>query len=159
MNQDFEPINTGENRAERDDKGRFLNGNPGKPKGVKHHSTRLIRNVLFDVFEQEFTPEKITGYMASLDDVDKLRFMVNLLPYMTPRIKPEPENLIIPNPEGGNFDLSVLSDDELRTLLAIQEKVKDQQKPIQPPIAWVKGGEPITEIKRIIIDPKEKGFD
>jgi hypothetical protein len=155
---DKTPIKTDGNGHDRDDKGRFVNGNPGKPKGVKHRSTRLVRHVLFDVFEKEFAAEKITSYMASLDDVDKLRFMVNLLPYIAPRIKPEPENLMIPTPEGGNLDLSVLTDDELRTLLAIQEKVKGQQKPIQPPIAWVKSEEPVTEIRRVIVDPKsDKG--
>lgn len=128
MNQDNEPIKTDGN-GQRDDKGRFSQGNPGKPKGATHRLTGAVKNVLLDVFNTEYTPEKIRAYIQTLDDPDKLRFLVNLLPYIVPKAppaKPEPDEL-----KESPFDYSKLTNDELRYLARLQEKVR-----VTPPIKW-----------------------
>jgi hypothetical protein len=117
--------------GQRDDKGRFAEGNPGKPKGARHKLTGAIKNILMDVFETDFTAEKIRSYIQSLDDADKLRFMVNLLPYIAPKAPPAPPEPEAP--EESPFDPSKLSDDELRYLAQLQEKARRDRT---PPIRW-----------------------
>jgi hypothetical protein len=136
-NSDITPIKTGEN-GQRDDKGRFAEGNPGKPPGARHRITKHIKNVLAEVVHEHFTPDKIGRYIDSLDDTDKLRFFVNLLPYIAPKAPPplpEPKEI-----EESPFDPSKLSDDELRYLAKLQEKAKRDiqitRTIVEPPIRW-----------------------
>lgn len=113
----------------RDDKGRFLEGNKGKPKGAKHKSTATVKAVLLDVFREEYTPEKIIEYISELSTHDKLRFLTALLPYISPRATaPEPE----PD-ETPEIDLSKFTDDELRYIAQLQEKARANNT---PPIKW-----------------------
>lgn len=121
-------------------KGHTNNPN-GRPKGTPNKATKKVKNVLQQVFEEEYTPEKIRAYIQGLDDTDKLRFLVQLLPYLAPKQRPEePEEVLAP--DFNRIDLSSLTDTDLRTLQAIQEKYE------------LSAGKEIKEIRRIIVDPR-----
>jgi hypothetical protein len=116
-------------------KGHTNNPN-GRPKGTPNKATRRVKAVLMDIFDTEYTPDKIREYMADLDHTDKLRFFVQVLPYLAPKHRPE-DDRPIDAPNFNSIDLSTLSDDELTVLETLQKKVE----------------QPTTEITRIIIDP------
>jgi hypothetical protein len=139
----------------RNEKGHFVEGNTGKPKGATHKAAGRVKSLLLGVLDEHYSPEKIARYIEDLSDADKLRFFVNLLPYVTPKATPPGE--ATPD-ETTPIDLSKLTDDELRYVAALQSKAKAKGA-INPPIAWINGGEPITEIKRVIIDPVERHAD
>ena len=130
--------------------GHFAKGNEGKPKGATHKASGRVKSLLFGIMDEHYTPEKIRQYIEDLSDADKLRFMVNLLPYITPKAAPIDD--ATPD-EATPIDLSKLTTDELRYIAALQNKAKAIET-VRPPIEWVNGGEPITEIRRVIIDPK-----
>jgi len=133
--------------AERDNKGRFTEGNSGKPRGAKHKLTARVKQTLEDVIAKEYTSEKIEEYLQELDNTDKLRFFVQLLPYVASKAPaPDPE----PDPdETAPLDLSKFTDDELRYIAKLQEKARANNT---PPIRW--GDEEPMKITRIIVDPK-----
>jgi hypothetical protein len=111
-------------------KGHTNNPN-GRPKGTPNKATRRVKAVLMDIFETEYTPEKIRHYMECLDDADKLRFFVQVLPYLAPKHRPE-DDRPIDAPNFNTIDLSTLTDKELTALQSIQEKIS--QAPKLPPI-------------------------
>lgn len=105
----------------RTNKGTFAAGNPGRPTGATNIATRAVRTLLQQIIENHYSVEQVAAYMTALDDTDKLRLFVQLLPYVAAR----PKNLE-DNETAENFkqlDLSVLSDEDLRTLAAIQNKL------------------------------------
>lgn len=103
-------------------KGHTNNPN-GRPKGTPNKATRKVKSTLQKVFDEAYTPEKILEYIEELDDTDKLRFLVQLLPYLAPKHKAEePEEILAP--DFNRVDLSSLNEKELKMLEAIQQKVK-----------------------------------
>lgn len=95
----------------------------GRPKGTPNKATRRVREVLQLVFDEMYTADKIMAYMASLDDTDKLRFMVQLLPYLAPKHRAEDAADVLPS-NFSRVDLSKLTDNELIALEAIKQKIE-----------------------------------
>ena len=75
--------NNGEN-SERDDKGRFGPGNPGKPKGAVMHTSSKVKQAVVDFLE--LNTVNIQETFDKLKPVDKLRFIADILPYAAPKL-------------------------------------------------------------------------
>jgi len=141
-------MRTNNQRSLRDQRGRFNQGNPGKPKGARNKIAGELKDILSEVIRGEYTAEKIQSYLQALDDADKLRFFVQLLPYLAPKAPAEPPAEEPEDMEG--FDLSKLTDEELRIIARLQEKATT------PPIRWGPEENPIKEIRRVVIYPDGK---
>jgi hypothetical protein len=132
-------------QSNKDKLGRFTQGNTGKPKGARSRLNAKLKDTLEEVIANEYTAEKIQLYIQELDFTDRLRFFVQLLPYVASKapaaeVEPEPE-------ENGVIDYSKFTDEELREIVRLQEKARANTT---PPIQW--RDEPMT-ITRTIIDP------
>jgi hypothetical protein len=68
------------------------NNREGRPKGKPNKSTALIRGVLLEVMETKFKASDICTMIDQLTDLDKLRFLVQILPYLSPKKQPELED-------------------------------------------------------------------
>lgn len=77
------PEKNGE-KTERDEKGRFGAGNPGKPKGAISHTSSKVKQAVVDFLERN--TENIQDSFDKLKPVDKLRFISDILPYATPKL-------------------------------------------------------------------------
>ena len=75
--------NNGEN-TERDDKGRFGVGNPGKPKGAITHTSSKVKQAIVEFLERN--TENIQDSFDKLKPAEKLRFISDILPYATPKL-------------------------------------------------------------------------
>ena len=68
-----------------DAKGRFTNGNPGKPPGAVVKSTTKIKNTLIAFLE--LNAVKIQESFDQLKPVEKLQFITAILPYAIPKMQ------------------------------------------------------------------------
>lgn len=82
MEQDSTEKNGG--KTERDDKGRFGAGNPGKPKGAISHTSSKVKQAVVEFLERN--TENIQESFDKLKPADKLRFISDILPYATPKL-------------------------------------------------------------------------
>jgi len=71
-------------KTERDEKGRFGAGNPGKPKGAISHTSSKVKQAVVDFLERN--TENIQESFDKLKPADKLRFISDILPYATPKL-------------------------------------------------------------------------
>lgn len=79
----METEKNGEN-TERDEKGRFGTGNPGKPKGAVSQSSAKVKQAVIDFLERN--TENIQESFDKLKPVEKLRFISDILPYAAPKL-------------------------------------------------------------------------
>lgn len=82
------PINTDENG--RDDKGRFIKGNSGKPKGAQNTTTKEVKELISD-----FLTDKINDLHKiwdCLSDQEKATLFVHLAKIVVPRPTTQKEN-------------------------------------------------------------------
>lgn len=86
-----EPLNTDENG--RDEQGRFLSGNHGRPKGATNKTTRDLRRFITN-FLNEKTNE-ISDLWETLDDKEKLTLFIHLSRLVLP--KPNEDEPTTPN--------------------------------------------------------------
>ncbi|MCC6837808.1 MAG: hypothetical protein IT234_04625 [Bacteroidia bacterium] len=99
--------------------GKFAPGNPGKPKGSSKNKLRdEIKTFLNDNWKN--FPE----WFSKLKEKEKIQVMLDLLPYAVSRL----QSVAMTDSEGNDFsgspiDFSRLSDDDLKTIIAIQNKV------------------------------------
>jgi hypothetical protein len=108
----------------RDNYGRFKNGNPGKPHGATRNKLRdQIKNFVNE--QWDFLPE----WFSALTPKEKVNALTELLPYCIARL----QSISItetpdPSQPPREMDMSKLSDDELRTLIALQNKLFGNDK-------------------------------
>lgn len=106
----------------RDDKGRLLPGHGGlKKPGSKNRLQAEIKNKI---------TEFLAGKVESLEEIysevspkDKLRFLTELLAYILPKSK---EIEIIGKSPEAEADLTRLSDQTLKELISIQNKITNE---------------------------------
>ncbi len=105
------PINTDKNG--RDNSGRFTHGNNGKSKGSINKTTKEIRETIalivsnnLDTFQNDFD---------ELSPRDRIKVLVDLIQYITPKLKAVGFQDIIEYPE--TPDLSEFTTEELGELL------------------------------------------
>lgn len=68
----------------RDEKGKFVIGNPGKPKGAMINASAKVKQVVFDFLERNV--ESIQESYDKLKPLEKLQFIANILPYALPKL-------------------------------------------------------------------------
>lgn len=67
----------------KDSKGKFLPGNPGKPKGAMVTSTLKIKKAVVDFLELNMTA--VQDSFDKLKPLEKLQFITAILPYAVPK--------------------------------------------------------------------------
>lgn len=68
----------------RDEKGKFVDGNPGKPKGAMTNASVKVKQAVFDFLERNV--ESIQASYDTLKPIEKLQFIANILPYALPKL-------------------------------------------------------------------------
>ncbi len=71
-------------KTERDEKGRFGVGNPGKPKGAASNASAKVKAAVVDFLERN--TENIQESFDKLKPAEKLRFISDILSYATPKL-------------------------------------------------------------------------
>lgn len=75
--------NNGDN-SDRDEKGKFALGNPGKPKGAVSNASAKVKQAVVDFLERN--TENIQESFDKLKPAEKLRFISDILSYATPKL-------------------------------------------------------------------------
>lgn len=94
----------------------FAKGNPGKPKGAIHRSTKAVKDVFAEVFTklQEDPKAKLIVW-AKQNPTDFYKLATRLIPV---QVANDPDNPV----PGAMIDLRNYTDEELRTLAELQRK-------------------------------------
>ena len=64
---------------------KFQKGNPGRPKGAKNKVNAQMRDLIQQLFDDNF--DTIQEDLESLDPKDRLKFLSDLLPYLLPKLQ------------------------------------------------------------------------
>ena len=109
--------NNGTNNGWHDAAGRFAKNNPGKRPGSSKNKLRdKIRTFINENWEH------LPAWFEKLKPKEKIEVLLSLMPYAVSRL----QSISLSETEvqpSGEIDFSRLSDDDLRTLSAIQEKL------------------------------------
>jgi vacuolar-type H+-ATPase subunit E/Vma4 len=65
--------------------GKFEKGNPGKPKGAKNKVNSQMRELIQQLFDDNF--DKVQEDLEALEAKDRLKFLSDLLPYLLPKLQ------------------------------------------------------------------------
>lgn len=65
--------------------GKFEKGNAGRPKGAKNKASGQMRDLIQQLFDDNF--DKIQEDLESLEAKDRLKFLSDLLPYLLPKLQ------------------------------------------------------------------------
>lgn len=87
--------------------GKFEKGNSGRPKGAKNKVTTQMRDLIQQLFDDNF--DTIQEDLESLEPKDRLKFMTDLLPYLLPKLQNTTHSTQV--------DIDSLSTEELDTLI------------------------------------------
>lgn len=87
--------------------GKFEIGNPGRPKGAKNKVNTQMRDLIQQLFDDNF--DTIQQDLESLESKDRLKFMTDLLPYLIPKLQSTTHTTEI--------DLDSFTDDQLDALI------------------------------------------
>jgi hypothetical protein len=107
--------NNGSNNG-RDDKGKFLPGNPGKPKGSSKNKLRDEIKTFLNENWKEFPT-----WFAALKPKEKIECMLDLLPFAVPRL----QSIAMTDTEGNDLpkgpviDWTKLSEKSLKEVLSL----------------------------------------
>ena len=69
----------------RDDKGRFAEGNEGRPKGIPNKTTTEIREAFQMLLEDNL--EQLRVDISSLEPKERVKFMLDLATFIIPKMK------------------------------------------------------------------------
>ena len=87
--------------------GKFEKGNPGKPKGAKNKVNTQLRDLIQQLFDDNF--DKIQEDLEILEPKDRLKFISDLLPYLLPKLQSTTHNTEI--------DLDSMTEEDLDKLI------------------------------------------
>jgi hypothetical protein len=87
--------------------GKFEKGNPGKPKGAKNKVNSQMRDLIQQLFDDNF--ERIQEDLEVLEAKDRLKFLSDLLPYLLPKLQSTTHSTKI--------DLDGMSEEDLDILI------------------------------------------
>ncbi len=65
--------------------GKFEKGNPGRPKGAKNKVNTQMRDLIQQLFDDNYN--KIQEDLENLEAKDRLKFLSDLLPYLLPKLQ------------------------------------------------------------------------
>lgn len=75
-----------ENNGEiRDHKGKFLPGNPGKPKGAASNSSARVKDAILQFLDRNI--DAVQDSFDSLKPIEKLQFITAIIPYAVPKLQ------------------------------------------------------------------------
>ena len=116
MNTERKTENNGLNNG-RDETGKFLPGNPGKPKGSSKNKLRdEIKTFLNDNWKEFPT------WFSELKAKEKITVILDLMPYAVSRL----QSIAMTDSDGNQIepstDLTNWTDEDLKTLIALQQK-------------------------------------
>lgn len=99
----------------RDDKGKFLPGNPGKPKGS---SKNKLRDSIKSFLNENWV--NFPTWFEGLKNKEKIQTVLDLLPYAVPRLQSVSMTDTEGNdiPKGATIDYTKLSEGTLKEILA-----------------------------------------
>jgi hypothetical protein len=86
---------------------KFQKGNPGRPKGAKNKVNAQMRDLIQQLFDDNF--DTIQEDLESLDPKDRLKFLSDLLPYLLPKLQSTTHSQKI--------DLDSMSEEDLDVLI------------------------------------------
>lgn len=96
--------------------GKFIQGNPGRPSGIKNKTRKSIKDFV------ESQVENLPAWFATLaNDRERLEYFIRLLSYALPRL----QGIVETDSDGestNEFNLEAWSDEDLRLLFALQKK-------------------------------------
>ncbi len=100
----------------RDSKGKFMPGNSGKPVGAKNKLREKVKTFV------ETNINDLQKWFDGLDPEKKIKVINDLLPFCVSRLQSISETDDEGNPVEPTTDFTKWSDEDLRTLLKLQEK-------------------------------------
>ena len=86
---------------------KFEKGNPGRPKGAKNKVNTQMRDLIQQLFDDNF--DTIQEDLENLDPKDRLKFLSDLLPYLLPKLQSTTHSQKI--------DLDSMSEEDLEKLI------------------------------------------
>lgn len=86
---------------------KFQKGNPGRPKGAKNKVNAQMRDLIQQLFDDNF--DTIQEDLESLDPKDRLKFLSDLLPYLLPKLQSTTYSQ--------KLDLDSMSEEDLEKLI------------------------------------------
>lgn len=86
---------------------KFEKGNPGRPKGAKNKVNAQMRDLIQQLFDDNF--DRMQNDLERLEPKDRLKFLSDLLPYLLPKLQNTTFNQTI--------DLDSLSEEEIDILI------------------------------------------
>lgn len=86
---------------------KFEKGNPGRPKGAKNKVNAQMRDLIQQLFDDNF--DRMQNDLERLEPKDRLKFLFDLLPYLLPKLQNTTFNQTI--------DLDSLSEEEIDILI------------------------------------------
>lgn len=87
--------------------GRFEKGNAGRPKGAKNKASGQMRDLIQQLFDDNF--DKIQEDLEGLEAKDRLKFMTDLMPYLLPKLQSTTYSQ--------KLDLDSMSEEDLEKLI------------------------------------------
>lgn len=87
--------------------GKFEKGNPGRPKGAKNKVSTQMRDLIQQLFDDNYG--KIQEDLENLEAKDRLKFLSDLLPYLLPKLQSTTHNTEI--------DLDSMTEEDLDRLI------------------------------------------
>jgi len=69
---------------------KFERGNPGRPKGAKNKVNTQMRDLIQQLFDENY--DKIQEDLENLEAKDRLKFLSDLLPYLLPKLQSTTHN-------------------------------------------------------------------
>ena len=64
---------------------KFEKGNPGRPKGAKNKINTELRELIQNLFDDNY--QTIQDDLEALEPKDRLKFLSDLLPYLLPKLQ------------------------------------------------------------------------
>ena len=71
--------------SERDNKGRFKEGNPGKPSGAKNKASRELRKRISDFIEKNI--DQIESDINEMEPKERVKVFIQLMEYAIPKMR------------------------------------------------------------------------
>jgi hypothetical protein len=88
---------------------KFIQGNPGKPKGAINKTTKELRELISNLITKEL--QSIETYKAELTPKEWLELLIRLMPYSLPKISSLTEAEEVEN-EPRIFNVHIIKGDE-----------------------------------------------
>lgn len=101
--------------------GKFKKGNKGRTPGIPNRATLELRELLKVTIDKGL--EELPAILVKMKTNERAEMLVKLLPYRLPRLQAIAVSLYEREEKKPTYDLTRLTDDELRQFKALHEKI------------------------------------